>query len=392
MSEEMLTEEDLQMAMEGERALDEVMAKWAEESPQEERTAQTVALEIRTLQRQAQGIVLAYAIEIGRRLEEAKAMLPHGAWGDWLKRELDYSPSTAQNFMRVFREYGDDQMSLFGGPKSQTFGNITYSKALKLLAIDDEEERERFVSENDVENMSVRELEAAIRERDAARQDAANARMEAQVARNEAESARKDAQEAIAGAGKAMKDLAVREQSYADDVRAAEQAKREAESERDKLRQELEERLTVVDKEAVAKARREAISEMHDNVRKAKEEREKAEAERKAAADALEAMRKELDALKAKAAEPKPAPADDRRVRELEKKLAAANPELSEFKVRYASWQEEFFRIAEILRSIKDPSQAEKLCSAMRAALDQMNQEIKSAAESSGGDDHNSEL
>ena len=45
------------------------------------RTVETVALEIHTLQRQAQGIVLSYAIEIGRRLEEAKAMLSHGEWG-----------------------------------------------------------------------------------------------------------------------------------------------------------------------------------------------------------------------------------------------------------------------------------------------------------------------
>ena len=78
------------------------------------RTAEAVALEIRTLQRQAQGIILSYAIEIGRRLEEVKAMLPHGEWGAWLKNELDYSQSTAQNFMKVFREYGDNQQSMFG--------------------------------------------------------------------------------------------------------------------------------------------------------------------------------------------------------------------------------------------------------------------------------------
>ena len=115
------------------------------------RTAGAVAFEIRTLQSQARGIILSYAIEIGRRLEEAKAMLPHGEWGAWLKRELDYSQSAAQNFMKVYREYGDSQQSLFGGiPKSQAFGNLTFSKALSLLAIPDEEERARFAAENDV--------------------------------------------------------------------------------------------------------------------------------------------------------------------------------------------------------------------------------------------------
>ena len=87
----------------------------AMEVPAPIRTAGTVALEIRTLQSQARGIILSYAIEIGRRLEEAKAMLPHGEWGAWLKRELDYSQSAAQNFMKVYREYGDSQQSLFGG-------------------------------------------------------------------------------------------------------------------------------------------------------------------------------------------------------------------------------------------------------------------------------------
>jgi len=97
----------------------------AMEIPPPTRTVETVTLEIRTLQHQAQGIILNYAIEIGRRLEEAKSMLPHGEWGNWLKKELDYSQSTAQNFMRVFREYGDSQQSLFGGTsKSQTFGNL----------------------------------------------------------------------------------------------------------------------------------------------------------------------------------------------------------------------------------------------------------------------------
>ena len=71
------------------------------EIPPPSRTVETVTLEIRTLQHQAQGIILSYAIEIGRRLEEAKAMLPHGEWGAWLKKELDFSQSTAQNFMET---------------------------------------------------------------------------------------------------------------------------------------------------------------------------------------------------------------------------------------------------------------------------------------------------
>ena len=106
-----------------------------EVTPDPPRTVETVTLEIRTLQRQAQQIMLGYAVEIGRRLEEVKAILPHGQWGDYLKNEVDYSQSTANNFMRIYREYGAAQQSLFGGEaKSQAFANLTYTKALRLLA------------------------------------------------------------------------------------------------------------------------------------------------------------------------------------------------------------------------------------------------------------------
>ena len=347
-----------------------------------ERTAQTVAVEIRTLQKQAQGIILSYAIEIGRKLEEAKAMIPFGEWGEWLKRELDYSPSTAQNLMKLFREYGDDQISLFGGSKSQTFGNLTYSKALKLLAIPDAEDREQFASENDVEHMSVRELEAAIKERDAARKDAEQARFEADAAKNEAEQTKEEA-------ARARENLAAREKSYMENLAAAEQEKNAAEKELEALRRELEERPTVEDKAAVSRVRSEAIAEMNKKLQAAEEKMKKAEAESKAFAEKLKDLHKENEDLKAKSEEPVPAPVDDSRLRELEKKLATANPEMAEFKVRYATWQEEFQLMAAIIATLPDPAHAEKLRNALRAALAQMEQEVETAKDpaESGGED-----
>jgi len=61
-----------------------------------------LAVEIRTLQQQAQVVVLSYAIEIGRRLNEAKAVLDHGQWGPWLEREVNFSQSTANNYVKIF--------------------------------------------------------------------------------------------------------------------------------------------------------------------------------------------------------------------------------------------------------------------------------------------------
>lgn len=124
-----------------------------------------IATEINSIKEQTRKIVLFNAIEIGRRLVEAKEVVAHGEWANWLRDSVDFSQSTANNMMRLFEEYGANQMSLFDvNLKSQTFGNLSYSQAVLLLAIP-EDEREEFVKENDVENMSVRELDTVIKEK-----------------------------------------------------------------------------------------------------------------------------------------------------------------------------------------------------------------------------------
>lgn len=142
------------------------MSELSTTNSQPARTVEAVTLEIQTLQRQAQQLLLGYAIEIGRRLVEVKAMLPHGQWGTYIKEQVGYSQSTANNLMRIFEEYGTAQQSIFGPEAiSQAIGNLSYTKALRLLALP-ADEREAFVEEHNVEDMSTRELEAAIKERD----------------------------------------------------------------------------------------------------------------------------------------------------------------------------------------------------------------------------------
>lgn len=127
-----------------------------------------VTQEIQELCHEAQRTMLLYAVEIGRRLCEAKDMLPHGEFSKWLESEVHFSQSTANKHMKIFKEYGADQMTIFGAAlKSETYTNLTYSQALKLLPID-ESEREEFIIENNVQELSTRELDALIKERDAA--------------------------------------------------------------------------------------------------------------------------------------------------------------------------------------------------------------------------------
>ncbi|MDU6047149.1 MAG: DUF3102 domain-containing protein [Clostridium paraputrificum] len=128
------------------------------------RTPVLIAAEINKIKEDTKRILIYNSIEIGRKLTEAKELVPHGEWGNWLKTEVDYSKSTANNLMKIFQEYGADQISLLGeNLKSQTFGNLNYSQATLLLGVP-AEEREKFVEENNVEEMSARELKKAIEE------------------------------------------------------------------------------------------------------------------------------------------------------------------------------------------------------------------------------------
>jgi len=119
------------------------------------RTPQLIATEIGSIKGQTRDFVLHSSVEIGRRLIEAKELVPHGQWGEWLKENVDYSQSTANNLMSLYREYGD---------KSQSLGNLSYTKALALLGVPDAE-REQFVAENDVDNLSAKELQQVIKDK-----------------------------------------------------------------------------------------------------------------------------------------------------------------------------------------------------------------------------------
>ena len=133
-----------------------------------ERTPEIVAAEIRQIRDDTLKDYLNSCIEIGKRLCEAKEMVAHGEWAGWLKTAVSFSQRTANNLMKIYEKYGAAQGELWGASAiSQTFANLTYSQAVALLAVPDEE-REEFVEKNDVANMSTRELQEAIKARDEA--------------------------------------------------------------------------------------------------------------------------------------------------------------------------------------------------------------------------------
>lgn len=152
------------------------------------RNINTITAEIVTISNQAAQMAYMAMIEIGRRLVEAKSLVDHGEWGDYLKNEVQFSQRSANNFMRAYERSQN-------GANSQTFANLGYSQIVKLLALPDEE-IEAFTQTHDVASMSVRELDRAIKERDEERKLREKSEKEAEKLRKQVERAEKS--EAVA--------------------------------------------------------------------------------------------------------------------------------------------------------------------------------------------------
>lgn len=164
------------------------------ESSKSARTVDTVTAEIQLIQAQVQKIFYDAVIQIGTRLLEARELVPHGEWTNYLENRLGYKPSTAQNYMRIAKEFGDGQVSLDGTDPQALFGALGYSQLLPLLSLPDEERRE-LAQENDLEAMSSREIEELVKARKAAEEKTAQVEHElAQVKTAEKEALDKAAQ------------------------------------------------------------------------------------------------------------------------------------------------------------------------------------------------------
>ena len=117
------------------------------------RSPAMIAGEINFIKSQVRSAAFSGAVEIGIRLQEAKALVPQGEWTAWLEDNVSYSVRTAQNLMALAAE------SQAG--RAQALEGLDYTKAVLLLSMP-QEERESFVQEHPVEDMSTRELQREI--------------------------------------------------------------------------------------------------------------------------------------------------------------------------------------------------------------------------------------
>nr|WP_326189670.1 DUF3102 domain-containing protein [uncultured Oscillibacter sp.] len=335
--------------------------------PAEDKPLDLITEEILFYKRQAGGAI----IEIGKRLLEAKAQLGHGEWLPWLRDRVDISERSAQNFMRLAREYS----------KSAEIADLGASKALALLALP-ESERANFVSESHtvdgvektVPEMTAKELKAAIEERDRALREA-----------KEADARARSAEESRA---KMEVDMC--------QLKELQQRAREAEEEKARQLQAAEEELQALrsrpvdvavetrdaSPEQLAAARAEGAKEAKQEAAKA-HRREMEEAEQKAREN-VKKLREELKAAQAQAREAN--------IRTQETELAAqkaekkaldadrlakvsANENMVTFRVLFQSAQDTVNRMADAVGKENKENQQK-----MRAALRALAQAIEQAA------------
>lgn len=309
-------------------------------------------------------------IEIGKRLMEAKAQLKHGEWLPWLSEKVEFSETSAQNFMRVAREYGNTQL----------VGDLGVSKALALLALP-ASERENFASEKHLVNgeeksvaeMSKRELEEAVRQQKIAEAERNEARRALEAQRKETEEANAKVQAAQDAADAARAEV----ENAQGTALAAQERAAELERELKALREQpVDVAVQTVDASeeqiaaAVAEAKKdaeaektEALGKKAEELKKARDELKKAKAEMAAAAEALKKAEDERTAL--------------RETLEKTKKSAAAmdNKALAEFSVLFRQAQETVNRMTEIVDELDEESRPK-----IYRALDALAQLIKEKA------------
>ena len=339
------------------------------------RDGDIIAAEINVIKENAKRVVIYSAIEIGRRLVEAKSVVDHGQWMKWLEEKVEYSQSTANNMMKLYQEYGTGEVSLFDNwTNSEAFGKLSYTQHLALLALPFGD-RAEFAETHQVADMSTRDLEKEIRaELEKAKHDAAEWEQEAQslrgmLKRAEAESQRnaQATSAAVRDAEKAKKNAANAERSektalkLVADVRkalaAAEETQKKIQEELDRAKEHPEIPEAIMEelrKQAEATAAEAAVKELKEKL---------AEAEAKAVAAIND---------KAKA---------EARAADMERQTKMGDPDVAKFQAM-AEQIQQFYNTMNGYRlkvAAKDPEAGRKLERFQRALLEQWGAAIEGA-------------
>ncbi len=118
------------------------------------RRLDVLAGEINLLEESAKDVFRRTAMEIGRRLCEARNLVPRGRWGEWLETQIKYSARKAQQLMQVYEEYQGRELTA-------AYDALSFTQLYDLLAAP-VEERDALAEKAAAEELSTRELKREI--------------------------------------------------------------------------------------------------------------------------------------------------------------------------------------------------------------------------------------
>jgi len=327
-----------------------------------ERTLDVIATEIRIIDAQLCQAIVQGAVEIGRRLKEAKEKVDHGQWETWCESNLNYTASWASKLMRISEEYGDENSAYSRAISNRdTCPDLSISKALRLLRVP-EDAVETFVEQHDLATMSVKELEEEIRKLKAEKENFED-----------------------------------RESEYTEQIDHYEEESDKLKSKIEELEKELNEALApsetetelegkLQEKETLLREAEHQLEEASQKIRdlkaKAKEEKKKKEEEvENAVKSATEEARRQVEEEQRNAMAEVMAKAEDalKRAVAAEEKLTTAGENaraearaVATLNIKGELMQESFNGILSAINAIEDPAKQEKLRTGVGQILDTM--------------------
>ena len=311
----------------------------------QERTLPVIISEIHIIEQNVAKTALEGAVQIGTRLQEAKEKVGHGSFEDWCQENLNYSKRTAERFMKLATEFGGENSLL---SNTTALSHFSITKALSLLKVP-EEERETFLEEHKVEDMTTRELEEEIK----------RLKEEKEEAEEEAESLRTGREDAEAEVSKMSREVEeLKRQLQEAEKNAVDTA------EIDILKEKLEKEKTKA-KEAQEKLKKEKAArqtEIDAAIEKKQEELQK-EAETKAgkvlqkAEEERKGLQSENEALKRKLAN-------------------AGNESIVKFKILVDQLQDIFDQCGQCILVEQDHARSEKMNAALRKVVEKFREDL----------------
>lgn len=331
------------------------------------RDPDVIAAEINAIKDEIRTAAIWVSIKIGGKLVEAKSLVDHGQWGKWLEENVEYSQSTANYLMQLYQEYGTGQVNLFDNwTNSQTFQKLNYSQHIALLALPFGE-RQAFVEENKVEEMSTRQLQQAIRERDEALHDLATANLEIETLKDAAVEKTVRFEEAYGEREQMLKTQTARADAAEKAKANAEKSEANALSLVEKYKKQLEEQEKILKNPPIPADK---LAEIRQEAEQAAAKKE-AENTRKKLEDA---ERKAKDAISAREAAEAEVKAAKEQLATAQKQQKLTDPALVEFNALAKKWQQDFASINTIRVKIigTSPQTAEKMKKMLSAILSNM--------------------